>query len=70
MLKRTLHIDEGLFQAVGAGERTNLDGATGPMNSEQDIGHDLEVHCIQEMPAVARIAQVKRKLLLTVCHLR
>lgn len=68
MLKRTLHIDEGLFQAVGARERTNLDGATGPMNSEQDIGHDSEVHCIQEMPAVACIAQVKRKLLPTVCQ--
>lgn len=34
---------------MGARERANLDGATGPMNSEQDIGHDLEVHCIQEI---------------------
>lgn len=47
--KKALHMDEGSFQAVGARERANLDGATGPMNSEQDIGHDLEVHCIQEI---------------------
>lgn len=69
MLEKTLHIDEGLFQAGGTRERANLCGATGPMNSGQDIGHDLEVHCIQEMPAVARIAQVRRKLLPRVCHL-
>lgn len=70
MLKKALHIDEGLFQVVRARERANLDGAMGPMNSEQDIGHNLEVHCIQEMPAVACIAQVRMKLLPTVCHLR
>lgn len=67
--KNNLHIDAGFFQVVGVRERVNRDGATGPMNSEQDILHDLEVHRIQEMPAVVCIAQVRRKFLLTVCHL-
>lgn len=70
MLKNTLHIDEGMLQVVGARERANLGRATGPKNSGQDKGHDSEVRCIPEMPAVARIAQVKRRLLPTVCHLR
>lgn len=50
---------------MGVRERVNRDGATGPMNSEQDILHDLEVHRIQEMPAVVCIAQVRRKFLLS-----
>lgn len=53
----------------GVRERVNLDGATGPTNSEQDICHDLEVHRIQETPAVVCIAQVRREFLPTVCHL-
>lgn len=60
---------QDLSRLWGVRDRADLDGATGRMNSEQDIRHDLEVHRVQEMPAVVCIAQVRRKFLPTVCHL-
>lgn len=70
MLKKIIFTSMQDFSRLwGVRERADLDGATGPMNSEQDIHHDLEVHRIQEMPAVVCIAQVRRKFLPTVCHL-
>ncbi|KAK4823771.1 hypothetical protein QYF61_006226 [Mycteria americana] len=50
----------GSIKLWGLRERADLEGATGPMNSEQDIRHDLEVHRIQEMPAVVCIAQYRQ----------
>lgn len=70
MLKKIIFTSmQDLSRLRGVRERADLDGATGPMNSEQDIRHDLEVHRVQEMPAVVCIAQVRRKFLPTVCHL-
>lgn len=43
-------------------ERADLDGARGPMNSEQEIHHDSEVHRALETPAVVCIAQVKKEV--------